>query len=309
MNIQTVKLDDLVTEGLQVRCSTNKDVAAEYAEAIKDGAKFPPVIVYRHAAGSASAKAPGGKYLLADGYHRVGAARELGLVEIEADVREGGYNEALRFALQANTAHGLRLTNADKSRALELAWKNRDGLFKTFLGQDKDGNPNGLPSSNQLALLTGVSQRRALNFINGTDEVRATAADEADPAEPTGVKANLAKGLDRFGVAIPPKLLPVFRGAADLRKLSRQVRGLKEMIEGQFKANNLLFAAVPQQAIINLDNAMHEIRSAQPYCVCRTCCGTGCYRCHDHGFMTGHQYRTLPEEYKAKDILPEPEGL
>ena len=31
MNIQTVKLDDLVTEGLQVRCSTNKDVAAEYA--------------------------------------------------------------------------------------------------------------------------------------------------------------------------------------------------------------------------------------------------------------------------------------
>ena len=35
---------------------------------------------------SASAKAPGGKYLLADGYHRVGAARELGLIEIEADV-------------------------------------------------------------------------------------------------------------------------------------------------------------------------------------------------------------------------------
>ena len=88
MNIQTVKLDDLVTEGLQVRCSTNKDVAAEYAEAIKDGAKFPPVIVYRQSVGSASAKAPGGKYLLADGSHRVGAARELGLVEIEADTAE-----------------------------------------------------------------------------------------------------------------------------------------------------------------------------------------------------------------------------
>ena len=67
MNIQTVKLDDLVTEGLQVRCSTNKDVAAEYAEAIKDGAKFPPVIVYRQSVGSA--KAPSGKYLLADGRH------------------------------------------------------------------------------------------------------------------------------------------------------------------------------------------------------------------------------------------------
>ena len=94
--------------------------------------------------------------------------------------------------------------------------------------------------------------------------------------------------------------------AAGLRKLSRQVRGLKETIEGQFKANNLLFAAVPQQAIINLDNAMHEIRSAQPYCVCRACCGIGCYRCYDHGFMMGHQHRTLPEEYKVKD-LPEPE--
>ena len=76
------------------------------------------------------------------------------------------------------------------------------------------------------------------------------------------------------------------------------MRNLKETIEGQFKANNLLFAAVPQQAIINLDNAMHEIKSSLAYCVCRGCSGKGCYRCNDLGFQTAAQYRAMPEEYR-----------
>lgn len=309
MNTQTVMLGNLITRGLQVRCAMNGDVVAEYAEAMKDGAKFPPIIAYREAtggsaAGSSSGKdrlptadAPTTKLYLADGYHRVEAAREVGLIEIEAEVRDGGYNEALRFALQANATHGLRLTNADKRRALDLAWQNRDKLFRTFLGQNKDGKPNGLPSSNQLALMTGVSQRRALNYIIGTDAYRAA---EASAPETEGVKSNLARGLDRFGMPIPPNLLEVFRDASSLRKLARQVRDVKDAIsEGM--SGNMLFAAIPQQTIINLDNAMHEILHGRPYSVCRCCAGKGCYRCNDTGFLTRTKYNAIPDEYKAHD--------
>lgn len=311
MNAQAVKLTNLITTGLQVRCAMNKDVVAEYAEAMKEGAKFPPVIVFRtNEKPEATEDNPlvekkegQESFYLADGYHRVDAAREAGRIEIEAEIRDGGYNEALRFALQANAMHGLRLTNADKRRALDLAWKNRDKLFKTFLGQNKDGEPNGLPSSTQLALLTGVSQRRALNYISEMVEYKAAEDSEASTPEMESVKANLAKGLDRFGVPIPPKFLPVFRGASELRKLARQVRDMKEAIEEQFRASNLLYAAVPQQAVINLDNVMHEIRAAQPYCVCRACAGNGCYRCSDHGFMTRSQYNRVPDEYKAHGAL------
>lgn len=280
MNAQKIKLSDLVTEGLQIRCAIDKDVVAEYAEAMKDGKEFPPVIVYREKS----------KPYLADGYHRVGAAKELGLDEIEAEVREGGFNEALKYALRANAEHGLRRTNADKRHALEIAWENRRKLFG-----EKD------PSSRQLAEIAGVSKSSCETFIKEAKVAKlATSNDDEETAsEPEGVKANLAKGLDRFGVAIPEKLLPAFKGAADVRKLSRDVRALRNSLEERFKSNDLAFAAVPQQALINLDNAMHEIKSGQAYCVCRGCSGTGCYRCSDHGFQTGAQYRKMPEEYKV----------
>ena len=301
MNAQKIKLSDLVTEGLQIRCAIDKDVVAEYAEAMKDGAKFPPIIVYREERKPRKGKKAPDLYL-ADGYHRVGAAKELGLDEIEADVREGGFNEALKYALHANAEHGLRRTNADKWHALEVTWKNRKSLFKSFLGQDKDKKPNGEPSSTQLAEMTAVTQRFAAKFIKTASEDSSKSdSDEETAAESEGVKANLTKGLDRFGVAIPENLLPAFKGAADVRKLSREVRALRNSLEDRFKSNDLAFAAIPQQALINLDNAMHEIKSGQAYCVCRGCSGTGCYRCSDHGFQTGAQYRKMPEEYKAKE--------
>ena len=302
MNATKIKLEDLVTEGLQIRCEINDEVVSDYAEAMKDGEKFPPIIVFKEAR-----KPKNGKktpdLCLADGYHRVGAARELGLEEIEAEVREGGFNEALKYALHANAEHGLRRTNADKWHALEVAWGNRKGLFKAFLGQDKHGKANGLPSSTQLAKMTGVTQAFAAKFIREQSENESAAASDEDEsaAESEGVKANLSKGLDRFGVAIPGNLLPAFKGAADVRKLSREVRALRNSLEERFKSNDLAFAAIPQQALINLDNAMHEIKSGQAYCVCRGCSGTGCYRCSDHGFQTGAQYRKMPEEYKAKE--------
>ena len=298
MNAQKIKLSDLVTEGLQIRCAIDKDVVAEYAEAMKDGAKFPPVIVFKEDRKPRKGKQVPNLYL-ADGFHRVGAAEELGHDEIEADVREGGFNEALKYALHANAEHGLRRTNADKWHALEVAWNNRKALFKTFLGQGKDRKPNGLPSSTQLGEMTGVTQQFAAKFIKKVSEDSAsTDGDEENAAEPESVKANLAKGLDRFGVAIPEKLLPAFKGVADVRKMSRDVRALRNSLEERFKSNDLAFAAVPQQALINLDNAMHEIKSGQAYCVCRGCSGTGCYRCNDHGFQTGAQYRAMPEEYR-----------
>lgn len=301
MNAQKIKLSDLVTEGLQIRCAIDKDVVAEYAEAMKDGAKFPPIFVYREERKPRKGKKAPDLYL-ADGYHRVGAAKELGLDEIEADVREGGFNEALKYALHANAEHGLRRTNADKWHALEVTWKNRKSLFKSFLGQDKDKKPNGEPSSTQLAEMTAVTQRFAAKFIKTASEDSSKSdSDEETAAESEGVKANLTKGLDRFGVAIPENLLPAFKGAADVRKLSREVRALRNSLEERFKSNDLAFAAIPQQALINLDNAMHEIKSGQAYCVCRGCSGTGCYRCSDHGFQTGAQYRKMPEEYKAKE--------
>ena len=111
---QTVALTQLVTTaGTQVRSEISESVVAEYVEALGEGSRFPPIVVFR----------ADGADVLADGFHRVRAYQKAGRDEIEADIYEGGPDEALWFALGANRAHGQRLNEGDKRRAIELAYK------------------------------------------------------------------------------------------------------------------------------------------------------------------------------------------
>jgi hypothetical protein len=59
----------------------------------------------------------GAEYWLADGFHRIIAAKSLGLTEIGADVRAGTRRDAILYAVGANSAHGLKRTNRDKRNA------------------------------------------------------------------------------------------------------------------------------------------------------------------------------------------------
>ena len=86
-----------------------------------------------------------GTYRLADGFHRVEAARLAGLEKITAEVKSGGKLEALRYALGANVRHGLRRTNADKRHAVEIALKEFAGLSDRALA-DLCGVGNALVS-------------------------------------------------------------------------------------------------------------------------------------------------------------------
>jgi hypothetical protein len=83
-------------------------VVAEYADAMRDGAIFPPVTIFFD----------GATYWLADGFHRWAAALQVGLPTIEADVRNGSKRDAILFAFGANTTHGLRRTSGDKRKAI-----------------------------------------------------------------------------------------------------------------------------------------------------------------------------------------------
>jgi len=95
-------------EACQPRATTHLDLIEEYANALLDGAAFPPVTLFDD----------GVDYWLADGYHRLDAAEAAGRAEILADVQPGGQRDAILFSLSANAAHGLRRTNEDKRRAV-----------------------------------------------------------------------------------------------------------------------------------------------------------------------------------------------
>lgn len=95
--------------GTQPRELLDESVVRDYAEAMAEGDTFPPV----------SVTYDGNDYWLTDGYHRVAAARQLGLAETTASVSQGTHRDAVLASLGANATHGTRRTNSDKRRAVQ----------------------------------------------------------------------------------------------------------------------------------------------------------------------------------------------
>lgn len=96
--------------GTQPRVQINRTVISDYAEQMLAGAMFPPVTVFFD----------GQDYWLADGFHRLSAAKKTGAKTIQANVHEGQQRDAILYAVGVNADHGLRRTNADKRQAVEI---------------------------------------------------------------------------------------------------------------------------------------------------------------------------------------------
>lgn len=62
----------------------------------------------------------------ADGFHRVRGYVLAGRSEIPADIRQGSKRDAVLFSVGANATHGLRRSNADKRRAVEVLLKDEE---------------------------------------------------------------------------------------------------------------------------------------------------------------------------------------
>ncbi|WP_322470273.1 hypothetical protein SOM08_06105 [Hydrogenophaga sp. SNF1] len=104
LNINAIRIDG----GTQSRVEIDMEVVGDYAEAVKVGIDFPPIVVFND----------GADQWLADGFHRYHAHKQAGKASIGAEVREGTVRDAILYSLGANGAHGLRRSNADKRKSV-----------------------------------------------------------------------------------------------------------------------------------------------------------------------------------------------
>jgi len=100
--------------GTQARIGLNEDTVQEYAELMRDHlwdfqSRQRPIVLY-----------DGSDFWLADGFHRIEAAQRAQLSDFPVEVLRGTKRDAILRAAGANSQHGLRRTNADKRRAVEL---------------------------------------------------------------------------------------------------------------------------------------------------------------------------------------------
>ena len=104
--------DITVDSAMQARVD-GSDMAtiSEYAQAILEGAKFPPVKVVWD----------GQTNHLWDGFHTLAAHIEAGLDAVDVDFIAGTRRDAWKLALGANATHGRPRTQADKREAIRRA--------------------------------------------------------------------------------------------------------------------------------------------------------------------------------------------
>lgn len=119
--LSNIELDS----SIQCRAKIDSETVNDYAERMGEGDKFPPVDLY----GTEE------KAWIGDGWHRVMAAKQLGLVDIAATLHAGGRIEALKSALAANALQGQRRTNADKRRCVEIALREFPKMSSRAIGE------------------------------------------------------------------------------------------------------------------------------------------------------------------------------
>jgi hypothetical protein len=103
LNLEAIRLDGET----QARVALDSDQVAEYAEAMRDGDKFPAIVVFHD----------GSDYWLADGFHRYHATKQLGHASVEAEVKTGTKEEAQIYSFGANARRGLS-TNPEDNRSI-----------------------------------------------------------------------------------------------------------------------------------------------------------------------------------------------
>lgn len=113
-----LRIDQIqILEELQSRASTDWKHVDELVELLQSGGQFKEhPVVFRQGP-------DGDEYFLADGFHRVHAYLKAGIESAMFDVRAGGttaFRLAKLWSIQSNFAHGLKRSNADKRRAVEM---------------------------------------------------------------------------------------------------------------------------------------------------------------------------------------------
>lgn len=103
--MERIKIDQIAmdrsTQSRKIKVSTIN----HYAALMKDGVEFPPVKLFFDEE----------SYWLADGFHRVEAARKAGLDTIRVNVQKGGLRDAILYSLgPANSTHGLPLSRQER---------------------------------------------------------------------------------------------------------------------------------------------------------------------------------------------------
>lgn len=307
--MKTIKLESIrIDGGTQSRVELNQEYVSELAEAMQANTDVPPVIVFFD----------GSTNWLADGFHRYFASKKAGFKEINADVRKGTQEDAILFAVGANAQHGLRRTNADKRKSVEMLlalpkWKtasSRDVAeqcgVSNFLANEiikrllESNSRTVVGRDGRSYNTTNLSTNKPSSSHEVTNDFDLS-EDDIEESEPINTQAEQPVIKDRLGHVISDlKIVSAFNRSSELETLSRQVTDIKSVISRAVDSKDELFARVSSSMVLSsLDKAASNIRHSRPHSVCPYCQHAGndsCKACNGTGWLTKLQWDCVPAE-------------
>lgn len=261
----------------------NEAVVEEYAAAVGAGAEFPELVVYCSEAGT---------NWLSEGFHRAAGYAKAGVKKVKCEVRKGERRDALRNACGSNATHGLRRTNADKRRAVEILikefpeWSNRriadeaavthafvNGIRKT---NDQTGNVETVStpesenaSETAVSAPAGGSESEGGETPNAPQSDPQTEQEDAPGEEQEEARESLDQGKE-FVVSVEDL-------CRDIDRVAARMKGLK--------ASRFCYSMHVDSAVAQVEAARKTLWQGRPSHVCPYCKGEpdGCRACNNTG--------------------------
>lgn len=290
--MKLVYIDDiLLNDSPHVRAEVNEDTVDEYAEAMRCKDRFPPVVLFQSAQ----------IFLVGDGLHRIAAHRKLKRKVVEADVRKGGYEEALLFALAANNKHGVRRSPQDKRAGVCEALKHWPERTDNYLAE--------------VCFVSNHLVKDVRDSLTQDEEIPEapvrTASDgrkvTAPKPPPTPRPKKEEVHLDDTGWKIPTALLPMWERNAEVQAILTELSRFKGILKKAQEANDPLWGEVLfSNAQSDLQKVYENVALAKGYAVCHVCAGRPdiqpkkcCPTCKSKGLLSRFRWNTVvPLEIK-----------
>jgi hypothetical protein len=256
-----------------------------------------------------------GRIWLYGGWHRYAAHERAKRKTIRCHVTQGTLEDAIEAAAGENTEHGVRRTNEDKRRAVELllglsAWSDKSdrmiadrlGVSHAFVGtvrNSKDTAPRPAAAPPEPS-------------ANGTPAPAARVGKDgktrATPSASTTTKDQKVFDCSVPPVEIPDRLRDVFQdpwlkrimALADdaMLKLEpdpiiRQLKGKSQQYAAWLRTADALTHLSAAEDAINAFR--HTLEAGVPFAVCPTCKGKKCDDCRRTGWIPIARYEELKD--------------
>lgn len=327
--ITKVKRSQLVVdEAVQSRCGTDQETAEAYAEAIRNGAKLPPIQCVR---------TPAGVFIVWDGMHRKAAFDLLKTTEVTVLARNGTLDDAILLAAGANADHGRPRSRNDKERCVLMLlardqWKSKsvkwladasrvsqhfaERVKTEYFGKQsqvvgRDGREQSATKRKHVEKSTNQVPAREPD----SEKPRHVAADsyssEPETLERLG-NATPAEKLvatqveDQYDRPVPARLVRVFEHRRTLDRLARTLSGLKSEIIAALRHESRAGKRISLPAVEKaLGDAWDTMRGGMAHCVCPECAGEPasdgndeCPTCSGDGWLHDTAAKNLPSRLK-----------